>query len=95
MASKLVPAYEKTSGRQVMVPEHWIGHARLGAGLVKRKPSGVDPVYDRSNPDAPGVSQPHTKAETSPQSSDSKSGSGSSRTSPAPAPAGTASNPQE
>ena len=65
MASKLVTAYEEISGRQVRVPEHFIGHKRLGAGLSLEKPKGVEPVYDRSNPDAPGVSQPHTAAEIS------------------------------
>lgn len=64
MASKLVTAYEEASGRQVRVPEHYLGHPRLGAGLTTEKPD-VEPVYDRSDPDAPGVSKAHTVEEIS------------------------------
>lgn len=94
MASQLVPAYEKASGRKVMVPEHWIDHPRLGAGLVKKKPSGVNPGIDRTNPDAPGASSPHTDDEIAAIDSDSVSDRGNRRSTSAPA--GTATNtPQE
>lgn len=93
MASQLVPAYEKASGRKVMVPEHWLGHPRLGAGLVKKKPSGANPGINRVSPDAPGASSPHTEDEIAATDSDATSDRGSSRSSSAPA--GTATNPQE
>lgn len=64
MASQLVPAYEKASGRKVMVPEFWIGHARFGAGLTTEKPSDVEAPIDRTSPDAAGASKPHTPEET-------------------------------
>lgn len=33
----LIPAYDKTTGKKLehYVPEHWIGHPRLGKNLAK------------------------------------------------------------
>lgn len=35
----LVTAYRKSDGAKVQIPEHWLGHKRLGADYTQTAPS--------------------------------------------------------